>query len=75
MTSAYDTTLKYRSYANLGDDVTYGAYSNTCVAKENFLVNVTSSSSITLRWAQDVANATPTIVKSGSYMKIIKVSS
>jgi hypothetical protein len=75
MTSAYDTTLKYRSYANLGDDVTYGSYSNTCVAKESFLVNVTASSSITLRWAQDTANATPTVVRSGSYMKIIKVSS
>lgn len=74
MTSAYDTTLKYRSYANLADDVTYGAYNNTCVAKENFLINVTASSTITFRWAQDTSSTTATTVQEGSYLTAKKVT-
>lgn len=60
---------------DLTTDVTYGTNASTaCHIRECFLVQTTTSGTLTFRWAQNSADASDTTLSTNSYMTIEKVS-
>lgn len=59
---------------DLGNSLAFGGTSSYIFSvQERFLVNVTDSSSVTLKWAQNTAEAINTTLKADSYLKVQKI--
>jgi len=68
-TSVTTATVRIQQL-NLGTDAAYGLNASNWIIREDLLIDVTVSGVLTLQWAQNASNATPTTLNSTSRVYI-----